>query len=529
MKRILCLLLVLVMLTLAACSGSEGDLSSADGSADNASAEAESKDVAATDGIVVPDISGMSAKDAEAALKNAGFSVKVKEKPDDNVPEGEVISIDLKAGDSYKKGTRVWLYISTGKGLAGEALNPKPSALVASRPVLDVGANSDYQPVNYKTMKACWISQYDFKSVYSDGSLQYDEDKFRDNVARVFKGLWDKGINTVLVQLRPNGDSFYPSAYYCPSKYVTGSYATDFRYDPLSIMVEEAHKVGLSFHGWINPFRCMDPGDLNIINITYGVRKLAEESMGTSIIKNTDGLLWLNPGSEEARKLIVDGATEIVRYYDVDGIHIDDYFYPYNIRENKNFDKTTYESQDEYLTLDSYRFSNINKTVSALYAGVKAENPKVLFGVSPAGTPGVAANVYVDYNTWLSHDNYCDYIMPQIYWGMQLKNSFSKVYDQWKSFIKVPTIRIIPGMDMTNVTEGFAGESEYSEFNNNRNVLKNCLQYAISTGVCDGFSLFSMSGILSPNSAEYTQASAEELGNLFELADAMPDGLLGND
>ncbi len=522
MRRILCLLLVLVMLVLAACSGSQTDSPSAEASTDNASTDSESKDVAATDGIVVPDISGMSAKEAEAALKDAGFTVKVKEKPDADVPAGQVISIDLTVGQSYDKGSRIWLYVSTGKGLAGESMTPKPSALVASRPVLEVGANSDYQPVNYEFMKACWISQYDLKPVLSDGSLQHEESQFRQTMANVFKGLWDRGINTVLVQLRPNGDSFYPSAYYCPSKYATGSYATDFKYDPLAIMVEEAHKVGLSFHGWLNPFRCMDPGDTNIINITYGVRKLVEEKMGEAIVKNTDGLLWLNPGSEDARKLIVDGATEIVRYYDVDGIHIDDYFYPYNIKENTSFDKKTYESQDEYFTLSSYRYNNINKTVSALYAGIKAENPKVLFGISPAGTPSVAANVYVDYNTWLSNENYCDYIMPQIYWGMQLKNSYSKVYDQWRSFIKVPTIRLIPGMDMSNVTAGFAGEST-AEWNNNRNVLKNCLQYSISTGVCDGFSLFSMSGILSPTSAEYTPASDEELDNLFQLADAKPN------
>ena len=526
MKRIVCLLLVIVMLTLAACSGGESDVST-DTSGEAITSTDSSADAESTipeGSIVVPDISGMSAADAEAALKSAGFTVKVKNKPNDTVPNGEVIEIDLKVGEAYEKGTRVWLYVSSGKGLAGEALNPKPSALVAARPVLEVGANSDYEPINYEFMKSCWLSQYDMKGVYSDGSMQRDETDFRAKVSTIFQTLWDKGINTVLVQLRPNGDSFYPSAYYCPSKYVTGSYATDFKYDPLAIMIEEAHKVGLSFHGWINPFRCMDPGDVNIINVTYGVRKLSQNGEGVDIIKNSDGLYWLNPASEAARQLVLDGATEIVRYYDVDGIHLDDYFYPYNI--TPNFDKKTYEAQKEFTNLDAYRYNNINKLVASLYAGVKAENTKVLFGISPAGTPSVAAAVYVDYMTWLSNTGYVDYIMPQLYWGLQGRYSF-KAFDKWAGYITVPEIRLIPGMDVNNAALGYAGEGT-SEWNNSRTVLKNCLEYALSSGYCDGFSLFSLATIISPSSGEDCKPTVEELGNLFELSNTFTNTPIKN-
>ncbi|MBQ3080937.1 MAG: family 10 glycosylhydrolase [Clostridia bacterium] len=521
MKRTLCLLLVMVMLLLAACGGEDGGNTSTglSGETVNSTEESSNESAVPDDSIIVPDISGMSAENAEKALKDAGFTVKVKKKPNDDVPEGEVIEIDLKAGDAYEKGTRVWLYVSTGKSLAGSSLEYKQSALVENRPVLEAGANSDYVPLNYEVMKACWMSQYDMSDIYSDGSMQRDEADFREKVANIFATLQNKGINTVIVQLRPNGDSFYPSAYYCPSKYVTGSYAIDFKYDPLAIMIEEAHKVGLSFHGWINPFRCMNTGDVDIINISYGVRKLAEESMGDAIIKNTDGLFWLNPASEDVRKLVVDGATEIVRYYDVDGIHMDDYFYPYNLTDN--FDSVSFKKQTEFKSLDSYRFNAINTLVSSLYAGVKAENSKVIFGISPAGNPSVAGAVYVDYLTWLSNTGYVDYIMPQLYWGTRGNISFTKMFDRWESFITVPEIRLIPGMDLNNAAKGYAGEADSSEWNSSRTVLKNCMEYAISSGKCDGYSLFSLATIISPSSCEDCKPTTEELSNLFGLVNSM--------
>lgn len=532
MKKVLCILLVMVMLILSACGGS-GDNNSVADSSENSSVldvsdivsgilSGEASEEVPEGYIKVPDISSMTPDEAKEALKEAGFTVKVKEKPHDSVPEGEIIETDLEIGKAYEKGTRIWLYVSTGKGLAGQSLVPKPSALVASRPVLEVGANSDYTPVNYEFMKACWLSQYDMKDVYQNGGLQRDEADFRDKIQKLFAAIWERGINTIFVQLRPNGDSFYPSAYYCPSNYVTGSYAIDFKYDPLAIMVEEAHAVGLSIHGWINPLRCMESGTVNLINITYGVRQFEQEHMGDYIV-NEGARLYLNPGREEARQLIVNGATEIVRYYDVDGVHIDDYFYP--TREER-FDETSFKDQDEYEILSMYRFANINKLVMALYSGVKAENPNVLFGISPAGNPDVVSQAYADYNTWLSREGFVDYIMPQLYWGMQHKTvPFDKTFDRWASYIKVPGIRLIAGMDLNNAALGYAGEGT-AEWNNSRSVLKSCLNYAISTGDCNGYSLFSLGTLISISNFEQVPTTKEEMKNFFAVSDMFGNKLM---
>lgn len=516
MKKFLCLLIVFAMLFATACaSGNNAENTSTDASVEN-TASVDSGE--ASDTAIVPDITGKTVDEAKEILKNAGFSVKLKEKPYNDVPQGEVAGIDLKVGESYKKGTRVWLYVSSGKSLAASSLEYKQSALVEARPVLEEGANSDYEPLNYDFMRACWISQYDTDGIYGTNGLQRDKDEFRENMKSIFAALVERGINTVIVQLRPNGDSFYPSAYYCPSNYVTGGYTIDFQYDPLAIMVEEAHAVGLSFHGWINPLRCMESGNVTGINISYGVRDFEHNHMGDYIV-NYNGRLYLNPGREEVRQLIINGAAEIVRYYDVDGVHIDDYFYP---TRDAAFDRASYLDQTEYKDIASFRRGSLNKLVGGIYSAVKAENPKVLFGVSPAGNLSNVRSDYADVDTWLSQEGYLDYIMPQIYWGLEYgKYSFDTVYNSWSSLVKIDSIRFIPGMTLSNAVEGFVGNST-SEWNNNRDVLKRSLEYAYKFGNCSGFSLFSVGSMMNCKNGEPADATLEEMDNMLDFALLIP-------
>ncbi|MBQ4647798.1 MAG: family 10 glycosylhydrolase [Clostridia bacterium] len=524
MRKLLCMLLVLSLLCAVACGKDEGDTSSApvDDSTAVSTPEADGNSSTVVDEgdlVEVPDITGMSPEEAEKTLKDAGFDVKVREKNYDDVPKGEVAEIDLKIGESYEKGTKCFLFISGGKTIAAQTLEYKQSALVENRPVLEQGANSDYQPTNYEYVKAAWLSQYDMETVYNSGSGQRPEEECRERAKMVLKGLKDLGINTLFVQVRPNGDSFYPSAYYCPSKYVVGMYGLDFTYDPFRIIVEEAHALNLSIHAWINPLRCMVASSVELINISYGLRKFYQEHMDDYVIK-FEGNLYLNPGREEVRQLIIDGAAEIVRYYDVDGVHIDDYFYPTNM--GFEYDKAAFLDQAEYTDPETFRKESLNKLISGLYAAVKAENPKALFGISPAGKPALVRGAYGDIDTWLSTEGYTDYIMPQLYWGLQLKNSqFDMLYVQWSNLVKVDSIRIIPG-----VTLEFASKGSTSEWINNKDVLKRCISFAEDYGNCSGFSIFSSSLILSHTSGERVPSTLEEVDNLMDFVKDKEDILL---
>ncbi len=511
MKKFICLLLALTVLLCTSCGDDTVDTSKEQ----TQSAEVSENTTSESDVITVPDIDGMNREEAEAALKAAGFEVKVKEKNNDEVPAGQISGLDREVGSTANRGDRIWLYVSTGKSATALALEPKLPEIVTSRPKLDVGGNSDYKPLNYEFMKAFWLSQYDMDGIFENGGMQIEQEKFAEIMDKLFSAIRDRGFNTAIVQLRPNGDSFYPSAYYPPSKYAVGFYGGEFVYDPLTIMIDAAHKYGISFHAWINPLRCMEATDMSLINVAYGVRDYEQNHLGDYIIKHTDNRLYLNPGYEEVRQLIINGATEIVRYYDVDGVHMDDYFYP---TQDVSFDNIAYLSQTEYKDRNQFRFASVNKLVKGLYDGVKAENKDVIFGISPAGNVGYTRDLYADVDTWLSEEGYVDYIMPQLYWGLQNRYSpFGTMYSQWKALIKVDSIKLIIGMTLANAVEGYNGEGS-AEWINNRDILKKCLSYALNAQKCDGFSLFSAADILAISTTEPNIATQEELTNLFELA-----------
>ncbi len=524
MKKILCLLLAMTMLFAVACGGDQGGNEPADDS--SAASIGEGQNNSGTNSqtqqtIVVPDIKGMSAAEAEKALKDVGFDVKVREKNYDDIPKGEVAEIDLTVGESYDYGTTCFLFVSGGKTAAAKALEYDQSDLVEIRTKRTQGENSDYQPINYEFVKAVWLSQFDMQDVYSNGSMQRTEAEFTEKVKLIFKGLKDIGFNTLFVQLRPNGDSMYPSEYYCPSRYVVGMYGLDFAYDPLEIMIEEAHALGLSIHGWINPLRCMDPSAINLINVSYGLRQFEREHMNDYVIK-FDGLLYLNPGREEVRQLIINGAAEIVRYYDIDGIHIDDYFYPSGM--GFDHDKESFLAQTTFTDQTYFRRDSLNRLVSGIYSAVKAENPKVLFGVSPAGQPSAVRGAYADIDTWLSTEGYLDYIMPQLYWGLEHSSgAFDKLYINWNNLIKIDSIRFIPGMTLSNAAGGTT-----NEWIRNKDVLKRCIEFASDFENFHGFSLFSSANVVGHSNGVRVPSTQEEIDNLFDFVSDRKDTPLGN-
>jgi len=255
-KRIISfLLMVLMLLSFTGCV--DGNESGNDATASNESGVSiDTNQYINEDGtITVPDLINMPLEQARAILKQLGLKSKFTEEYDktDKFEVGCVMKTDYKAGEKVKKGTQIFLTIRK-EGTPIDPDEPYTDPLVAAREELKQGANSDYKPLNYETMKAMWISQFDLTNVFRDGSLR-SEESFRKIFASLCERLVTDGYNTVIVQVRPYGDSFYPSAYYPWSEYVMGSYGLYASYDPLKVMIEEAHKVDLSFQAWINPMR----------------------------------------------------------------------------------------------------------------------------------------------------------------------------------------------------------------------------------------------------------------------------------
>ena len=236
-------------------------------------------------------------------------------------------------------------------------------------------------------------------------------------------------LNAVIFQVRPASDAFYDSELEPWSEWLTGAMgrAPEPFYDPLQFAITEAHARGLELHAWFNPFRA------RTASTRPSVGRHVSRRMPESVRKYGD-MEWLDPGDGGVQAHVLRVIADVVRRYDVDGVHIDDYFYPYRIRDRRGRlvdfpDDVTYQRYVRgggRLERDDWRRSNVNRFVEQLYRTVKHEKPWVKVGVSPFGIwrPGYPAGVagldayreiYADARLWVN-EGWLDYVTPQLYW-----------------------------------------------------------------------------------------------------------------
>ena len=206
---------------------------------------------------------------------------------------------------------------------------------------------------------------------------------------------------------------------------------------------------------------------------------------------NNSEQLWLNPAYEEVRNLICDGVSEIVRNYNVDGIHIDDYFYP---TISENFDKSAF-SQSTAVSISDFRLENINSLVSQMYNSVKAENPQVLFGISPQGNiRNNYTQLFADVKKWAGQTGYCDYIVPQIYYGFENEiQPFDEVLQEWND-MTCKDVKLIVGLAYYKIFE----EGEFSQ---NTGIISKQLQNVLSCDNTDGVAFYNYKNIFKNKNA----------------------------
>jgi uncharacterized lipoprotein YddW (UPF0748 family) len=250
-------------------------------------------------------------------------------------------------------------------------------------------------------------------------------------------------LNAVLLQVRPSSDALYQSKLEPWSAFLTGKMgqAPKPLWDPLAFAVEEAHARGLELHAWVNPFRA-------VASASGAVAASHVARMHPEWVRRYGTQLFLDPGDPSARAYVISVLLDIVRRYDIDGLHIDDYFYPYPDKARTPFpDAGTYQRYRKgngKLALDDWRRDNINQFIETLYRSVKAEKRWVKFGISPFGIwrPAVPASIeaqldsyaqlYADSRRWLNN-GWCDYFSPQLYWSIEpAAQSFPVLLDWWR-------------------------------------------------------------------------------------------------
>ncbi len=251
------------------------------------------------------------------------------------------------------------------------------------------------------------------------------------------------GVNVIMFQVRVEGDALYNSPYEPWSRYLTGQQgkAPSPYWDPLAWMVDECHKRGMELHAWINPFRAKTKGTTALATTHPYIEHPTR-------FFEYDGLYIFDPGMHENRKYICQIASDIVRRYDVDGFHIDDYFYPYPVAGLNIPDDATYKAHAEgNKNRDDWRRNNVSTFIEMLHDSLRAVKPWVKFGVSPFGiyhnqkqgssVPGSATrglqnydDLYADVLLWINK-GWVDYTIPQIYWEIGHKAADYETLTKW--------------------------------------------------------------------------------------------------
>jgi uncharacterized lipoprotein YddW (UPF0748 family) len=247
-------------------------------------------------------------------------------------------------------------------------------------------------------------------------------------------------LNTVYVQIRPAADAFYRSAYEPWSQYLTGHQGGDPGYDPLSFLIAEAHKRGLEFHAWFNPYRASAQADRSRLAANSQAR------LHPDWVHRYGGALWFDPGLPQVRDLVTKVVLDVVDHYDIDGVHLDDYFYPYPLPGKAFPDAATFKTYGKgFANLGDWRRHNVDTLIQTLHIRIHQAKPAVRFGVSPfgvwrnrsrdrAGSATAALqsydDIYADSRKWV-REGWVDYIAPQLYWPAGFKAADYRTLVAW--------------------------------------------------------------------------------------------------
>ena len=250
-------------------------------------------------------------------------------------------------------------------------------------------------------------------------------------------------FNAVVVQIRAAGDAFYPSDLAPWSRFLTGKEGEvqDSLYDPLEWLVEEAHARGFEFHAWLNPYRATTDLDTTVLSPEHAFYKNPEWMLkyGTKY--------YFNPGLPEVKSHVIEVIQEVVKNYDIDAVHFDDYFYPYKITGEIFHDSVEYNLYSvEGQSIDDWRRSNVDDLVRGSAEMIRSEKPWVQFGVSPfgvwrnaavdsTGSPSRAGqttydDLYADPLKWM-REKWIDYNVPQLYWSMEFPAASHRLLVEW--------------------------------------------------------------------------------------------------
>jgi uncharacterized lipoprotein YddW (UPF0748 family) len=331
-------------------------------------------------------------------------------------------------------------------------------------------------PPVVREFRGVWVAAVSNIDWPSRPGLPVDSQKVE--LIRLLDRTKELGLNVFILHVRTAGDALYQSSLEPWSEYLTGEQgrAPDPFYDPLEFAVREAHARGLELHAWFNPYRARHPSSRSAFAPNHIARTHPE------LVKRYGSFLWMDPGEDAVREHTIEVMKDVTRRYDVDGIHIDDYFYPYRERDSagKEIDfpdsavYARYRAAGGRLERSDWRRNNVDRLIEEMYQAVHRVKPWVKVGVSPIGSwrPNVTwqtrgfdayESIYADARKWLM-DGSLDYLVPQLYWPIARTDvSFPVLLNWWVK--QNPKGRgLYAGLDPNRVSDtGWPGDEIVSQ------------------------------------------------------------------
>lgn len=327
------------------------------------------------------------------------------------------------------------------------------------------------------------------------------------NIRKIIKNIKKLKCNTIILQVRSASDAIYKSNIYPLSLNIVNTEYNDY-YDVLDYFIKESHKSNVKVIAWINPYRIRTTCD----KTTITEKNPAYKYLDTDIVYINNGIYY-NPSKQETEDLIVKGVEEVLNY-DVDGILFDDYFYPDNNIDKKDYEE--YIKNNEFIEEKDYRLNIVNKMIKRVYKTCKNKNIK--FGISPDGNIDNNYNKnYADVKSWLKSNEYIDFIMPQIYYGFyNSTRDYIKVTKEWENLIENKDIELYIALAFYKVgMEDKYAKSGFNEWIDNDNIIMREILLSRNLKNYKGFSLFRYENIF--NEEIYTKTSIKEIENLKKI------------
>ncbi len=382
--------------------------------------------------------------------------------------------------------------------------------LLLAATLIVVGCNLKGRRFDQEEIRATWISYIDYTQILWGKS----EEEYRSQVDRMIENLQSLKLNTIYVHASAFTDAYFPSEVYPSAQYISGTIGEPLAFDPFGILVEKAKAAGFRVEAWINPLRSFTQEQMETVPESSLQRQWIQENH-RAIVYFKDRW-YLNPAYLEVCETVSALVQELVSQYEIDAIHMDDYFYPDGV--NESFDAPEYAAMAGSKSLAEFRKDNVNRMVEAISQAIRKTDKNCEFTISPAGNiQYTTESIYGDVAAWIKN-GWIDMVIPQIYFGYEHETlPFDDCLRQWESLVEGTDVDLVVGLAAykINTVDNYA-KSGREEWITDQYILSRQIQEARQALQYRGFALYSYYSIFYPE-AENTHKVNQEIESVVEL------------